>query len=414
MVRSNVKRLCLYCGEPTSRGCKGEHVVPEVIGGSFTLNDVVPNRPVCRTCNSGVLSQLDKELCSRSYLSVIASREIGAHLWQVWDVDHDANNLLMEARPKWAADESLNSLVCYPQIIFEQSGAEVRGDSEEFLRFGREDASKVLFRAVRRCFDKYRAGEKGVLHFERVRSLAVRDEYRLAPRIFTPHSIDEVANNIRNQSFILRFSSAEDKRFALYSLSKLGDASRLRNWGRMRGSYYPMVSTFFDLDSTMRALMKLGLNLIAAFCPNTPVNHESFKSAVRMILGKAGQIPPEIVMSNGFVHAEDIQTINASDNAHSFRLVHIEDMWHVFSSFFGGNVGSYVRVPGPNHENWRCADITAPLRSKNWKVRTSPLIPYMKVRVEWNNGRVVIPSFKLHNAQSSLRGYFTRKRPLPH
>jgi len=151
MVILKVKRVCLYCGEPTKRGRKGEHVVPAAIGGALTLNDV-SNRAVCPKCNAGVLSQLDKELCSRSYLSVIASREIGAHLWQAWDVDHESNNLLVEARPAWAADETLNSLVCYPQITLERSGPGVRGDSQEFRQFGEEDATKVLFQAVRHCF----------------------------------------------------------------------------------------------------------------------------------------------------------------------------------------------------------------------------------------------------------------------
>jgi hypothetical protein len=53
MVTSKVKHLCLYCGEPTKRGRKGEHIVPEAIGGALTLNDV-PNRAVCPKCNSGV------------------------------------------------------------------------------------------------------------------------------------------------------------------------------------------------------------------------------------------------------------------------------------------------------------------------------------------------------------------------
>lgn len=409
MVTMNVKRHCIYCGEPTRRGRKGEHIVPEAIGGALTLNDV-PNRAVCPKCNSGVLSQLDKELCSRSYLSVIASREMGAHLWQAWDVDHESNNLLVEARPAWAADESLHSLVCYPQITFERSGPEVRGDFEEFRQFGQVDARKVLFQAVRHCFGRYRSGEKGAIHFERVRSGVIHEDYRLAPRIFTPHSIEHVARNVRKQSFVLRFVSEDDKHFALESLPNLNDGSQLKKWAHKPGSRYPTICFFFDMGDTMRALMKLGLNLIAAHCPNTPVNHESFAGAMRVIRGEAGQISLRVMMSNGFVHAEDVQAIKAAGNAHSFRLVHMDGKWHVFSSFFGGQVGSYVRVPGPNHEVWRCADIVAPLGSKVWRVRTSSILPYMKVRVEWNDGRVVTPSFKLQNTVSSVSVELVKKR----
>lgn len=277
-------RLCLYCGKPTKRGRKGEHIVPEAIGGALTLNDVSA-RAVCTTCNNGVLSQLDKELCSRSYLSMIASREMGAHLWQTWDVDHQSNNLLVEARPAWAADEMLNSLVCYPQITFERTGPEVRGDSEEFRQFGQEDATKVLFQAARHCFRRYRAGEKGALNFERIRTTVIHNGYRFAPRIFAPHSINEVARNIRKQSFVLRFGSEEDKRFALQSLLNLNVGRQLKKWTHQPGSHYPTICFFFDIGDTIRALMKLGLNLIAAHCPNTPVNRESFAGAIRIIRG---------------------------------------------------------------------------------------------------------------------------------
>jgi hypothetical protein len=57
MAAPNAKLLCLYCGSPTKRGKKGEHIVPEAIDGALTLLDV-SNRVVCSKCNSGVLSHL--------------------------------------------------------------------------------------------------------------------------------------------------------------------------------------------------------------------------------------------------------------------------------------------------------------------------------------------------------------------
>src|ERR1700730_7585562 len=104
------KRACMYCAAPTKKGRKGEHIIPEIIGGCLTLNDV-SDRVVCAPCNNGVLSQLDKELCCRSFLSIIASQRIDSRVWQAWDIDHAANNLLVEARPLWAEDRSLCGLV---------------------------------------------------------------------------------------------------------------------------------------------------------------------------------------------------------------------------------------------------------------------------------------------------------------
>jgi hypothetical protein len=334
----------MYCGTPTKRGKTGEHIVPKALGGARTLN-ATPNRAVCQQCNSGPLSRVDNELSSRSYLSMIASQRLSPRLWQAWDVDHGAHNLLVEARPAWHADESLNSLVAYPQITFERTGPELRGDAEEMVRFGREDFAKVLFKAARRCFDRYCAGEKA-LHLEHVRSGVTDDGYRLAPRIFSPHSIFEIVRDINLQSFILRFASQEGKRFGLLSLSKLDAVQPLKNWSQKIGSRYPTFSFYFDVGDSLRGLMKIGLNLIAAYCPNTPVSPEAFGDPIRVILGQV-PIPPAVMVQNGFVHAEDVACIKGNANEHSFRLAHVRGVWHVYFCFFGGGVGAYVRIPGP-------------------------------------------------------------------
>lgn len=410
MTSHTPKLPCIYCSTPTKRGQKGEHIIPRVIGGGRTLNEV-PNRAVCTKCNSGVLSQLDRELCSRSYLSAIASQEIDAHLWQAWDVDHGSHNLLVEARPAWGADETLKSLRCYPQITFERTGPDVRGDYEEFCEFGQENFTRVLFKAARNCFDRYRRGEKGVLHFERVRSGVVHDDCRLAPRIFVRTSINEVAHNIQKQSFILRFMSQEDKRFALHSLSDLGDGRDINKWSHTPGSHHPTISFFFDAGDTMRALMKMGVNLIAAYCPNTPVDRNSFSSAIRTIMDET-QVSPRLLNTNGFVRAQDVQVIKADGNAHSFRLVHIDQMWHIYASFFGGKIGSYVSFRGPNDEHWHCMDIVAPLNAKDWTANSTRILPYMRrPSVVWRDATVVTPSLKLQESVSSTSTELVKKKP---
>ena len=79
---------CMYCGTPTGKGNRGEHIIPTALGGALSLNDQGDKR-VCAKCNNGVLSQIDRELCSRSYLSVVASQELASHLWQTWDATTD-------------------------------------------------------------------------------------------------------------------------------------------------------------------------------------------------------------------------------------------------------------------------------------------------------------------------------------
>ena len=273
-MQSN-KRPCMYCGTPTKKTGRGEHIIPEAIGGARTLNDG-SDKAVCPDCNSGVLSQLDNELCRRSFLAIAASQHMDdAYLWQAWEIDHAANNLILEARPLWDNDKVLVGLACYPQLVFDrESGVQLYGAPEEFYSFGPEHFAPVLFRAVRRAF-KGTAGKKRSLHLERVQSGLLYEGCRLAPHLFA-RRIDEIARNINEQSFTLRYVNEDDRRFAFQCMDKLGDGRKL-NRGRVKpGSHTPSLCCYFDVASTLRALMKIGLNLIADQCPNTPVNEESF------------------------------------------------------------------------------------------------------------------------------------------
>ena len=133
MIRQHNMRKCVYCGERVGRVKKGEHIIPEAIGGARTIKNV------CNRCNSD-FSVLDMELCSRSCLSVVASQQIDSHVWQVWDVDAAEDNLLIEGHPDWSSQ----SLISYPQLIFENAGPCIRGDYIEMMQFGQEDFERVL------------------------------------------------------------------------------------------------------------------------------------------------------------------------------------------------------------------------------------------------------------------------------
>jgi hypothetical protein len=393
-------RICIYCGGPATRLRKSEHILPEVIGGALTIKEM-SGRVVCHTCNNRVLSQVDKELCCRSYLSIIASQERGAHLWQAWDVDHSSRNLLLEAKPSWV-DGELSNLVCYPQIIFETAGPELRGDVEEANRFGRENFANVLVAAVRGAFQRYTARAKNGLHFDCVQSDLESRGYRLAPRVYTTHTITEIAKNRAKQSFILRYASPTDRKFALRSLSRLEEPRAFDRQAQRTGSRLPALAQFFDLGLTMRGLMKLGVNLIAAYCLKTPVNCEAFKKVIQVIRGDAHP-DATLVAGNGFVHAADIECIKEPNQAHSFRIVYLDGEWVVYSSFFSGRIGSVVSFPGPNHEEWGTMDIVAPLEGKEWCVKQYRVIQPIKARVEWSDITRIAPSLKLQNAASAMR-----------
>ena len=163
-AKSSDPPTCIYCGNANSSFTR-EHIIPKSIGGSKTLNHYSTRR-VCANCNNGILAELDNELCRRSHLAVIASQEIDSELWQVWDVDLNDRNLLIEARPNWAGNQ-LRNLFYYPQIIFDKA-PQIRSDAEEMQSFGYEDYIKVLVKAAVIANIRNREGER-VIHLERVR-----------------------------------------------------------------------------------------------------------------------------------------------------------------------------------------------------------------------------------------------------
>lgn len=365
----------------------------------MTLLDI-SDRAVCGQCNNGALSEVDKEFTSKSYLSIVASQEIGAYLSQCWNVDHSSKNLLIEARPIWM-DGLMADCICYPQLTFEPTGVNVRGDANEMREFGFDSFHKVLIRAAKSAYHRFRQNQKAI-HFERIETGLVEEQVRFAPRLFTTKPITEVAENINATSLTLRYLYAEDKRLALKSLEALSEDHQFSVRRTVFGSFTPRISFSFNVLDTIRGLMKIGINLTAGFCRNTEISSKTCAAAMDMALGKIG-VSNLLMSTNGFVVAEDIQSIAAPGKAHSFRLVNVNDVWHVYSSFFGGRIGGYVHFPGPNKESWNSLDIVAPLKSKEWNTTESRLYLVLDPKVEWNESAKLCPSLKLQSSKSIMR-----------
>jgi hypothetical protein len=152
----------------------------------------------------------------------------------------------------------------------------------------------------------------------------------------------------------------------------------------------------------MRALAKIAVNLLAHCCPNTPLDFQTIPDVIRVIKGVA-PVSASLLSANGFVRARDIQSLAADANAHSFRLLHWNGEWCVYSSFFGGQMGSFVSFPGPNQESWTCADIVAPLRSRDWVVRNSQIIQPLRVKIVWQDSDQMSPTIQTWYGHSELR-----------
>lgn len=396
MATGQSRKTCIYCGGEARKVKKGEHIVPDALGGKKTISEFCKGRTVCNPCNNGKLSQLDRELCSRSHLSVVAAQELDTFVWQSWDVDHSANNLLLEAKPDFTG----SSMTLFPQMIFEQGGPQLRGDHEELQKFGSDRFQKVFVRFLLEAFHAYKNGKQNRLNPKRIQANeTIKNRYRYPPRIFARRRIADFASGM---SFELQYLYASDKRFALSQLESWDSSKPFRRFEKGIGSELPALRCSYEVGAVLRALTKMAVNLLAALCPNTPVDRDGFTGVMQIVLGEI-PLHPALMGINGFVYASDVEKIKADKSAHSFRLLHMDGKWHVFSSFFGGRIGSFVRFPGPNGESWCCADVVAPLKSKDWTVTTSSVLQPLPVRIEWQDPAKIMPSVEMLNVKSEMR-----------
>ena len=354
-------------------------------------------RTVCMNCNNGVLSEVDRELCSRSPLSVIASQEINAHLWQAWDVDHSAGNLLLEGFPTWSNE----TISLYPQIIIDGKDVEIYGDDDEARMHGFDAFRSVLVKGLKRAFLNHENGKKKWIHFECIEeNQMIERGYRLPPRFFCRSSIAELDEALRrNQraSFILRYRNTEDKNLALRTLAHWKCDNRRDVKERRRGSELPFFGFSYEMGKVLRGLAKIAVNAISHYCPRSTVNQE----VIRVIRGLS-PVSERLLAANGFVNAADVSAISADAKAHSMRIIHWNEEWHVWSSFFGGRLGTFVRFPGRNRENWSTADIVAPIGSSDWTVKKQKLTLPLKTHINWFKFDRLVPSVPLLHSESRL------------
>jgi hypothetical protein len=316
-------------------------------------------------------------------------------------------NLLIEARPRWD-DGVLQHLIPYPQIVFERSGPHIRGDAEEMDSLGRERYTQVLLEGVLRALKAFNKGKRRGLKYEMVMSNAARKGNRYAPRIYAPYSIKELQQAGKRRQYRLRFISDEDKEFAVKELGNMAGWKPFTVFEERLGSRVPNFSITYDPVLSMKGLMKIGLNILAAFCEKTTVNFTSFNEAIRQIFENQAD-PSMLLAGNGFVKADGIQEI-AVAGAHTFRMVYFNTdrlgkagQWVIYSSFFGGRIGGVISLPGPNKEEWETLDIVAPINSKNWLPKKSGVFQPLRVQVETTDARKLVPSLKWQHIESWMQ-----------
>lgn len=250
-------KLCLYCDSPLRDDARGEHVVPKAIGGQFYLSDFphklhskgnLCRRNVCEACNTTVLSRIDTELTSKSVLSAVAESVLGKRVRTGLDVD---GKLYLETNPTSGA--------LHPQMIFDSANPQIRADVEEVCQFGGfEKFVKLFVRLIREAFHEYKS-RRGKLDCRRKRLRNCEDR-RYPPRILTRQPVNKLKSGM---TYELRYLNADDKNRALSTLDNWNDnAVRFSQPEFRLGSGSQTISISFDEVAVVRALMKIGLNLV--------------------------------------------------------------------------------------------------------------------------------------------------------
>jgi len=273
-------------------------------------------------------------------------------------------------------------------------------------QFGKDAFQQVFVRHMREAFSAFKAGNRSRLNPKRVNQPATFwGRYRYPPRVFARRMIDSFESGM---SFDFQYRTTADKNFGLSQIDNWKSNRSLEKFHSTSGSEYPVIACLYECDKVVRALLKIAVNLLAAYCPNTPVNRLGFGRVIRVITGEE-KTHPALIRDNGFVHSRDVEALSLPDGSHSFRLVYANGSWRVWSSFFGGRIGSFVSFPGRNHENWSWADIRAPLKSRDWRINTSRLWPPpMGRRIQWTNPSEFMPSIPILNLQSRLVEHVNR------
>lgn len=386
------RKTCLYCAGGVTGVRKGEHIIQAAIGGTLTIKNV------CAGCNN-VLSLVDRELCSFSPVSVVASQEIESKIWQTWDVDESAERLMLEAFPNWKS----NTFTPYPQLIVERCRKLLfYGDADDFKTLGQDQVIPIYTQVIRKSFQSFRSGRSNSIIFEAVeKNQMIERGYRFPPRFFTSTPFPKVLNSLRSGrpvTFILRYLTNDDKLAALHSLENWDERQRLVAGDVVRSSESPFWALSYEMGKVVRAIAKIFVNALSHFSPDSVVDPR----VKRVIIGDSG-VASDVIAKCGFVDASNISDIKSnSRKEHSLRMIFHGGLWWCWISFFGGRIGAFVAIPGSHNEEWGMLDVVAPIRSRNWHVSKRKFIAPLPHRINFLDYGTMVPSIELLNTEGKF------------
>ncbi len=367
---------CIYCGQKVryEGADKGEHIIPKSLYGTKKIQQV------CQPCNNGFLSILDNELVCSSPLVNSRQAYFQKNLKQCWDVDYDFDNLLLEAQPS----NNFSVFTLWPQIVFINSQPQLRGDAEQFIKVGGKQVEKIFSNHLTKAIDAYNSGSanrmKG-LFFEK--PSAIPQGFSYPPRIFARKHVQDFNDGM---TFVCGYASNNDKNTLLKHLHNQKFPIEFGEPDVILGSKSPVQNQSYIASAVIRALTKIGINLLIHVCKKTVIDRHSFSESMNRIRYGIRLHNKEVcLLKNGFVPFEDMQSLNCPTGCHKFRLIYYPAsyLWVLYCSFFGGDINAKVEFIGQSQEEWTSIDRTVPLQSANWKYEKSTDSRRIQVGVGW-------------------------------
>ncbi len=383
---------CIYCGQDVRGVRKGEHVVPQALGTTVTI------RRVCNECNNNELSRLDKELVSASPLHIAAREELDIVGDNVWDYNTQLD-LAIEGR----LVENSSAVVQWPQVILDEGQTVFCYDIEEVEKVGQQVCYEAFRKQLITAVQTVRRNDRRPrLRWHSIPNLPKRG--RFPPRVFTRHNCDDLHEGI---SFECRYHGTIDRNDVLSRLEKWQIDLNSTKEMTMEGVIDPEAATSYRPRWILRALVKIGINLLAYVMEND-FQREAFSDAIQFVIRDIGEGPS----SNecGFLTKDITESLTCPHNSHKFILQY-DGNWALDCSFFGGIVGATVLFPGQNWENVRRIEIVAPLGSSDWEVGKSQILIPRQPRVTDRLDDMLKSTTTIRNVQARKR-VVTRKKSI--
>lgn len=388
--------ICTYCGK-TAKSSR-EHTVQYGIGGGDTFLDV------CGLCNKS-FSEIDKELAVNSPLAMLARRElnkVGPPM--TWDVDDKRNGLLLEARQTHRTD----SMTLLPQIIFDDIEL-FYDDEDEIKALGRAAIQQQFFARLKDAVALYdAAGPKakkrdypGKDMLKLAHNKTIRPGYRFPPRVCAPTNISEYDGEVM---FELHYHEEPEIDITLAKLRNLNwDVSAMKEEIQL-GSELPEIHLSFIPELVIRAITKIGVNLLAKLCTATTPNVSTYGATIEWIKNREHSILFGNHETYGFIHPAGVKAIACPKDAHKFRLTYNEDIerWMMYASFFGGKAAAFVSIFGPNNEAWKTLEVAAPYGRPLASPKFFPDFMPLDVVIALD-ARQILPSIPWNSGESKIR-----------